>query len=141
MQHLTDTGARVFILNVNVPDETAPKSATFIKTDVTSWTDLRAAFKQAGHVDIAIANAGISEEQPYFEDQLDDKGELLEPKFQVLDVNFKGVVMFTKLAVSYMCQESTGGSIFITARATAYAPEQNLPVYSATKLGVSPCSY
>lgn len=87
-------------------------------------------------MDIAIANAGASEEQPYFEDEFDDAGELVEPKFNVLDVNFRGVVMFVKLAVSYMRRQKNGGSIVVTASATAYAPEQNLPVYSATKLGV-----
>ena len=49
----------------------------------------------------------------------------------------KGVIMFVKLAVSYMRRQGNGGSVVLTASATAYAPEQNLPVYSATKLGVS----
>lgn len=113
-----------------------PAHSTFIKCNTTSWSDLKKAFQQAGHVDIAIANAGVSEEQAYFEDEFDDAGELVEPKFNVLDVNFRGVVLFFKLAVSYMRRQKSGGSIVVTASATAYAPEQNLPVYSATKLGV-----
>lgn len=137
---LASKGAKTFLLDLfPLPDgEPAPQKATFIKCNAASWGDLRAAFAQAGKVDIAVANAGISEEQPYFVDEYDEAGQLLEPKFGVLDVNFKGVVMFVKLAVSYMRKQgSNGGSIVVTASATAYAPEQNLPVYSATKLGVS----
>lgn len=133
---LADAGAKTFMLDIDPPAEAAPESATFIKCDVTSWADLRAAFTQADRVDIAIANAGVSEDQPYFEDRTGDDDELLEPTFRVLDVNFKGVVLFAKLAVSYMRKHGAGGSIVVTASATAYAPEQNLPVYSATKLGV-----
>ncbi|KAI0391865.1 hypothetical protein F5Y17DRAFT_478271 [Xylariaceae sp. FL0594] len=136
-------GAKTFLLDRNPPDEgeAAPEGSTFIRTDVTSWADLKAAFAQTSRVDIAVANAGVSEEQPYFEDVLDEQGELREPGFAVVDVNFKGTVMFVKLAVAHMRRRSTrqegeGGSIVLTTSATAYAPEQNLPVYSAVKLGV-----
>ncbi|KAI1267666.1 hypothetical protein F5Y18DRAFT_443422 [Xylariaceae sp. FL1019] len=130
-------GAKTFLLDRNSPDDGgAPKDSIFIRTDVTSWTELKAAFAQIGHVDIAVANAGVSEEQPFFEDTFDEEGELEEPGFAVVDVNFKGSVLFTKLAVSYMRRQGNGGSIVITASATSYAPEQNLPVYSAIKSGV-----
>ncbi|KAH7113717.1 hypothetical protein B0J11DRAFT_553783 [Dendryphion nanum] len=130
-------GAKIFLFDRNPPDDgEAPEESTFIRADVTSWAELKAAFAQAGHFDIAVANAGISEEQPYFEDIFDEQGELKEPGFGVVDVNFKGTVMFTKLAVSYMRRQGKGGSIVITASATGYAPEQNLPVYSAIKSGL-----
>lgn len=136
MKILAAKGAKAYILDLNEPEDGVPPGVTFIKCSTTSWSDLKSAYKQAGHVDIAIANAGVSEEQNYFEDHLDDAGELIEPKLNVIDVNFRGVLMFTKLAVSYMRRQNSGGSIVITASATAYAPEQNLPVYSAIKLGV-----
>jgi NAD(P)-dependent dehydrogenase (short-subunit alcohol dehydrogenase family) len=154
-------GARVFVLDLHPPDKTTvplppsgeqplPASATFVRCDTTSWTDLKAAFGLAlaqggtGRIDIAIANAGVSEEYDYFADTYDDKGELLEPSFGVLDVNFRGVVNFVKLAVSQMRRQrreaiggsNAGGSIVITSSATAYAPEHNLPVYSASKSAV-----
>ncbi|KAI3337965.1 short chain dehydrogenase reductase [Ustulina deusta] len=109
---------------------------------VSKWDELRAAFQkcvsESGHIDIAIANAGVSEEYDYFEDREDENGELLEPPFGVIDVNFRSVVNFVKLAVSQMRKQKraaslTGGSIVITSSATAYTPEQNLPVYSASK--------
>ncbi|KAL9628322.1 MAG: hypothetical protein Q9164_007319, partial [Protoblastenia rupestris] len=133
---LAAKGAKTYILDLNEPEDSAPTGVTFIKCSTTSWSDLKNAYKQAGHVDIAIANAGVSEEQNYFEDDFDNAGELIEPKYNVIDVNIRGVLMFTKLAVSYMRRQNSGGSIVVTASATAFAPEQNLPVYSATKLGV-----
>jgi NAD(P)-dependent dehydrogenase (short-subunit alcohol dehydrogenase family) len=131
-------GAKTFLLDRGPPEDgEAPRDSTFIHADVTSWIELKAAFAEVGHVDIAVANAGVSEEQPYFEDSFDEQGELKEPGFAVVDVNFKGTVMFTKLAVSYMRRQGKGGSIVITTSATGYAPEQNLPVYSATKSGLA----
>ena len=130
-------GAKAFILDLAPPTSGTPSNATFIKCDITSWQDLKAAFKEAGKVDIAIANASVSEEQDYFEDVYDQAGELAEPKYEVIEVNYRGVLNFVKLAISYMRKQGKGGSIVITSSATAYSPEQSLPVYSATKLAVS----
>ena len=136
MRILAAKCAKTYILDLNEPEDTLPPGVAFIKCSTTSWSDLKNAYKQAGHVDIAIANAGVSEEQDYFEDLLDGASELIEPKYNVIDVKFRGVLMFCKLAVSYTRRQKSGSSIVVTASATAYAPEQNLPVYSATKLGV-----
>jgi NAD(P)-dependent dehydrogenase (short-subunit alcohol dehydrogenase family) len=136
-QTLSSRGATVHILDLNPPDDGTPANATFTACDVSSWPALRAAFATVGKVDIAIANAGISENQSFFEDRFDEDGQLAEPDLKVVDVNYKAVVNFTKLAVHNMRTHGTKGSIVITASATAYAPEQNLPVYSGTKLGVS----
>ena len=137
---LTSKGAKAFILDLAPPnDGLIPAGATFIRCDTTSWSDLQAAYKQVQHVDIAIANAGVSEEHDYFQDRFDESsGELLEPRYRVIDVNFRGVLSFVKLAISHMRRQGadTGGSIVVTSSATAYAPEQSLPVYSATKLAV-----
>ncbi|KAI0390648.1 hypothetical protein F5Y17DRAFT_49232 [Xylariaceae sp. FL0594] len=150
-------GARVYILDLRPPHaETIPKpvagepvlpdGATFIACDVTRWAELRAGFEQCiaecQRIDIAIANAGISEEHDYFQDRLGDEGELLEPPHGVIDVNFRSVVNFVKLAVFHFRNQKRaghlrdGGSIVITSSATAYAPEHNLPVYSASKCAI-----
>ncbi|KAI0195871.1 short chain dehydrogenase reductase [Astrocystis sublimbata] len=146
-------GARVYILDLSPPDAESipkppedepvlPKTTTFIPCNVARWSDLNAAFQrciaETGRLDIAIANAGVSEEYDYFEDRRDVEGELLEPAFGVIDVNFRSVVSFVKLAVSHIRKQREagilgGGSIVITSSATAYAPEHNLPVYSASK--------
>ncbi|KAK3324435.1 hypothetical protein B0T19DRAFT_230499 [Cercophora scortea] len=149
---LSRKGARVYMLDLSPPEtdtipvahageSVIPAGTTFIACNVSKWAELRAAFTRCvaehGRIDIAIANAGVSEEFDYFEDRLGDDGELLEPPFGVVDVNFRGVVDCVKLAVSQMRKQKAasgiGGSIVITASATAYAPEHNLPVYSATK--------
>lgn len=109
----------------------------FHECDVTSWKQLTSVFKKIPHVDIAVANAGVSEEVNYFEDVFDEAGELLEPQYSVLEVNVRSTINFIKLALSKFSKQGPGGSLVITTSATAYSPEQSLPIYSATKLAVS----
>ncbi|KAI9739469.1 MAG: Short-chain dehydrogenase/reductase prx4 [Claussenomyces sp. TS43310] len=130
---LVSKGAKVYALDLNPPDEPLPYGALYVKCNTASWSELVQSFKQAGHVDIAIANAGVSETVNHFEDQLSEEGELQEPTTSIIDVNYRGVLSFVKLALHYMRRQGKGGSIVITVSATAYAPEQSLPVYSATK--------
>ena len=86
---------------------------------------------------MAFANAGVSEETDYFQDTHDKDGLLQESRYGVIDVNYRAVLNVIKLSLSAMRRQGTGGSIVLTTSATAYAPEQSLPVYSATKLAVS----
>lgn len=84
-----------------------------------------------------FANAGVSEEANYFDDSFDQDGMLEEPRYGIMGVNFYGVLNTVKLAYSSMRKNNITGSIVITTSATAYSPEQSLPVYSAAKLAVS----
>lgn len=129
-------GATVLDLDINPPPADRHSSIEYRPCDVSKWSDLKHAFQYAGDVDIAVSNAGVSEETDYFADTFDDKDELLEPKYRVLDVNLRAVLNFTKLALSHFRRRKHAGSIVITSSATAYAPEQSLPVYSASKLAV-----
>lgn len=136
---LSRKGAIVHVLDVSDPDGRDPV-LHFHKCDVSAWTELRAAFETIGQVDFAFANAAVTERSDYFVDMFDDAGRLCEPddSFQrVLDVNLRGVMYLVKLAWSTMRKNGTHGSIVITTSATAYAPEQSLPVYAAAKAGVS----
>ncbi|MCJ1468780.1 hypothetical protein MMC07_007410 [Pseudocyphellaria aurata] len=132
---LASKGARAHILDINPPDETLPPNVEFIKCNVTSWLELRGAFERVQNVDIAVANAGIAEKFRYFEDKFDEAGRLLEPQYDVLDVNYRSVLNFVKLSISYM-RKSSGGSIVITSSSAAYAPDYLIPVYSSTKLAL-----
>lgn len=123
------------MLDINQPDAEIP-GIHFHKCDITKWSELRAIFKEIGHIDYAFANAGRSEEADYFADQLGSDGLLAEPTYAVLDVNLRGVYNVVKLAWSQMRADKTRGSIVITTSATAFAPEQSLPVYSSGKLAV-----
>lgn len=134
---LASRGCNVHILDLSPPEVAVPENIHFTRCDVTSWSSLLAAFKAAGpRIDIAIANAGISEDSDYLADTFSEEtGELLEPPYRLIDVNYKAVLNFVKIAVSYM-RKIGGGSVVITSSATAYAPEHSLPVYSATKLAL-----
>ncbi|USP74922.1 short chain dehydrogenase reductase [Curvularia clavata] len=122
------------------PPESLPEvprgRINFRQCDITDWKSLRDNFLSFDHIDIAVANAGVSQDPDYFTDVFDDDGLLLEPKHKVMDVNFRSVLNFTKLALRQFATQPAGSSLVITASATAYAPEQSLPVYSATKLAV-----
>lgn len=129
--------ATVYILDIN-PPPMSYDGIEYLKCDITSWAKLNEAFQYVGDFDIAVSNAGVSEETDYFADTFDEKtGALVEPEYQVLDVNLRAVFNFTKLALSSFRRRKYPGSIVITSSATAYAPEQSLPVYSASKLAVS----
>ncbi|KAK1976434.1 short chain dehydrogenase reductase [Colletotrichum cereale] len=130
-------GAWVLNLDVNPPPGEEPENIEFRQCDVSRWADLAEAFRYAGNIDIAVSNAGVSEEVDYFTDSFDEiTGDLMEPEYRVLDVNLRAVANFTKLAISHFRRRGCPGSIVITSSATAYAPEQSLPVYSGSKLAL-----
>ncbi|KAL4978761.1 short chain dehydrogenase reductase [Aspergillus desertorum] len=136
---LAAKGAKVHVLDVNEPTEdehSKHSTIVFHKCNAASWVELRAKFQEIGRVDLAFANAGVSESTNYFADSFDADGGLEEPSYGVLDVNLRGVINFVKLAWSSMRANGISGSIVITTSATAYAPEQSLPVYAAGKLAL-----
>ncbi|KAK2017790.1 short chain dehydrogenase reductase [Colletotrichum eremochloae] len=126
-----DDGTRKEQLGKDVDD-----TIEFHACDITSWKQLSSVFSKIPHIDIAVANAGVSEEVDYFADIVDDAGELVEPQYSVLEVNVRATINFAKLALSKFSKQGPGGSLVITTSATAYSPEQSLPVYSATKLAL-----
>ncbi|PVH90809.1 short chain dehydrogenase reductase [Periconia macrospinosa] len=131
--------ATVHALDITLPHESDPAISPNVKhsvCDVTSWSSLLAKFNEIGHIDIAVANAGVSQGFDLSADTFSESGELLEPDYKVIDVNFRSVINFVKLALSTFRKQGKGGSIVITSSATAYSPEHSLPVYSASKLGL-----
>lgn len=108
-----------------------------MKTNVSSWDSLKAAFKVAGRVDIVVANAGILGDPNWLDDRLDETGELIKPSMSVIDVNIVGVAMCVKLAVSYMRKQGSGGSIVLVASGIVYEPGAKVPLYGASKFAVS----
>lgn len=116
---------------------------------MTDWVALRKIFVRVGHLDYVFANAGISETENFLADTLEEpcsttepstNGTVLErlrePEYPLIDVNLKGVLNVIKLAHHSFKRDTTPGSIVITSSATAYSPEQSLPVYSALKLAL-----
>ena len=106
---------------------------------------LRSIFAEVGRLDYVFANAGVSETENFLADILEDGTEkdgastmnrLKEPTYPLFEVNLRGVLNTIKLAHHSMKRFGLRGSIVITSSATAYAPEQSLPVYSAVKLAL-----
>ncbi|KAJ0271211.1 hypothetical protein Brms1b_009660 [Colletotrichum noveboracense] len=133
---LAAKGADVVILDISEPEETLPSTIRFRTCDISQWSDLRDAFADVGIIHIAVANAGQSEDGTYLTDSFDAQGNLLEPNYDVIDVNLRGTLNFVKLALHNMRSNQTKGSIVLTSSATAYLAEQSLPVYSGTKAAV-----
>ncbi|KAE8143179.1 short chain dehydrogenase reductase [Aspergillus pseudotamarii] len=114
-------------------DPSSGGSIHFRKCDITDWSCLRDTFLSFDHIDIVVANAGVSQDPDYFTDTLDESGQLKEPAHHVVDVNFRSTLNLTKLALRQFQKQGPGSSLVITASSTAYSPEQSLPIYSATK--------
>lgn len=135
---LASEGARVVIADV---DEQAGKVAAdetaglFVRTDVTSETDVAALFAAAhetyGSVDVAFNNAGIA---PPDDDSILDTG--LDAWWRVQQVNLTSVFLCCKAAIPYM-QRQGKGSIINTASFVAVMGAATSQIsYSASKGGV-----
>ncbi|KAK5694148.1 hypothetical protein LTR97_009769 [Elasticomyces elasticus] len=136
---LLSVGASVVSGDINSPP-VEHERLSFVKTNVTEWSDLVALFDLAqerhGRIDHAFANAGVSGRMDYMEDRMDDNGKLVEPNHEVLDVNLKAVINTTYLALHHLRkQEHAGGSIVLTASASSYQ-RFRVADYTAAKHGV-----
>ncbi|KAK3117312.1 hypothetical protein LTR53_001429 [Teratosphaeriaceae sp. CCFEE 6253] len=121
---LLELGATVVSGDVN-PPPVEHSQLSYVKTNVTQWSDLVALFDRAkqryGRIDHAFANAGISGRADYLADKFDDAGSLLEPNHQTFDVNIKAVVNTAYLGLHHMRhQVPAGGSIVLTASGSSF---------------------
>lgn len=101
----------------------SPRRYRFARTDVASWADLVALFKQpeaafGRPVDHVVANAGVGPRADYLSTELDAAGDLKEPSHATLDVNLKGVINTVTLAIFHLRRHPEGGSIVINASST-----------------------
>jgi NAD(P)-dependent dehydrogenase (short-subunit alcohol dehydrogenase family) len=108
--------------------------ATYCRVDVTSEADLRSAIALAeetyGGLDILHNNAGIITGQPAWPDTE------VERWSRMVDINLRGVILGTQLALPAMRKRGGGGVVNTASLAGigfGYAPN---PVYAATKGGV-----
>ncbi|XP_070564477.1 15-hydroxyprostaglandin dehydrogenase [NAD(+)]-like [Ptychodera flava] len=101
--------------------------AIYVHCDVTSNTDFQNAFKTTkanfGHVDILCNNAGILDELNWE---------------STLDINVKGVIMGTTLALDFIGAKTggTGGVVVNTSSLTGLSAFPFMPVYSTTKASI-----
>ncbi len=121
-------------LQLRPGERSSPPRAAFVRADVTSEKDVRAmiAFAEStfGGLDILHNNAGIITGPPRWPDT--------EPErwIRLLDINLRGVILGTQLALPAM-RKRGGGCIVNTASmagvGAGYPPN---PVYAASKGGV-----
>ncbi|KAI0864724.1 short chain dehydrogenase [Xylaria cubensis] len=125
---LLSLGAYVIGSDLNEPAEDAVSSSaqfSFHRANITKWQDLVGLFKKAielhGRVDHVFANAGMGPKVDYVSDiELDDNGDPKEPTSIVLDVNLKGTVNTATIAVHYIRQNPSGGSVVVNCSVTGF---------------------
>ncbi|KAF5010124.1 hypothetical protein FDECE_3710 [Fusarium decemcellulare] len=143
---LTGLGAKVSFLDTNkIASENLVAELAgdvqFFHGSVLNWDDQLNIFEQTvqkyGRVDIVLANAGIGEiNEDVFVDTFDQQQKLQAPKLIVLDVNIRGPIYTTKLALSYFRRLKISGSLVLTGSAASYLDTPGIPVYNAAKHGV-----
>lgn len=84
------------------------------------------AVTQTGHLDIAIANAGIT----LFGEFLSYPADSL---FKVLQVNIGGTFFLAQAACRQMKLQGTGGALLFTSSVTGHQAHKDLAAYSMTK--------
>ncbi|EME42794.1 hypothetical protein DOTSEDRAFT_173222 [Dothistroma septosporum NZE10] len=136
---LLANGAHVVSGDMNDPPSTHP-NLTFQRTNVTSWSDLKSLFNLAKskhpRIDHVFSNAGIAGRADYLSDIYDEAGELQEPTNATYDINLKGMINTSYLALHHMRHQTPpGGSIVCTASGSSF---QHFAVwdYTTTKHGV-----
>lgn len=141
-KRLAEAGANVVI--VDLDREAGNKAAadiasagfvaSFIETDVLSAESINASIEFAkktyGAIDILVNNAGIYPNMPVMSMDV----AVFE---KIIDVNLRGVFLFSKAAASVMIQQGKGGNIINISSIDSLHPSAiGLAAYDASKHGV-----
>lgn len=87
---------------------------------------VKAAMSQFKHIDIVIANAGITLYGDFFTYKAEDF-------YRVLKVNLGGTFFLVQAASNQMKQQGTGGSVLLMSSVTGHQAHKNLAVYGMSK--------
>lgn len=109
---------------------TVPNEPLFVQGDVTSPSDVEAAFAQAverfGSVDVVFNGAGLNLFKPI--------AEITEADYdRTMAVNVKGTFLCCQRAIAQMLKQPTRGVIVNVASNFAFVAEPTASVYCATK--------
>jgi len=121
-------------LQLRPGERSSPPRAAFVRADVTSEADVRAmiAFAEStyGGLDILHNNAGILTGPPRWPDT--------EPErwMRMLDINLKGVILGTQLAIPVLRKRGGGAIVNTASLAGIGAGFPPNPLYAASKGGV-----
>lgn len=116
--------------------------AQFYHTDVADYYSQASTFSQVfdqyGRIDALCANAGIVDRSSIYILNHKDSNEIPPaPDMSTTEVDFKGVVYGTQLAVHFMRKNPTpGGVIVATASIAAVHPHPSYPEYNGAKAAV-----
>ncbi|KAI9722544.1 MAG: hypothetical protein M1828_004539 [Chrysothrix sp. TS-e1954] len=143
--------AGAFVVFGDVAEEAGEKlaaslgkdKATFVKTNVTSYADhvnlFKTALQKHGHVDHAVPVAGIGAKETWFSSQLSVDDVEKADSDLMLDINLKGVLYFTRVALPYLrhhAKDDKQKSITLISSVTGFLDAPHIPLYSITKHGV-----
>lgn len=137
--HLAQEGAHVILNDVDealavdaarsISDETNGHCMALAgdSSDVTFIQKMvHTAVEEFGHLDIAIANAGITLYGDFFT-------YAPESFFRVMQVNLGGTFFLAQHAANQMKQQQSGGSLLFTSSVTGHQAHKNLAAYGMSK--------
>ncbi|KAK8035712.1 hypothetical protein PG991_001785 [Apiospora marii] len=152
---LADLGAKIVFGDIQDPDklpaDASSPHVTFVRTDVTDYASVLHLFKQAwqlhGRIDYAVSNAAVVEASKLFATGDDDAAIEEPPPTLILDVNLKGSVFFTRVAVHFLRKSlvhhgkdgdgaQKDASILLVGSIASLGEFPGLFQYSATKQGI-----
>ncbi|KAK5174033.1 uncharacterized protein LTR77_001113 [Saxophila tyrrhenica] len=115
----------------------------FVQIDVSKYADnirlFRTALDKYGRVDHAFAIAGVIEKGKWFDPGLTVETVEKEETMGTMDVNFKGVAFFTRIAVPYLKHDRKEGedrSIVLISSAAGVRDSPGLFMYQCSKHAV-----
>lgn len=120
-------------------------SLDFVRTDATSYSDnynlFRFALSKYGHVDHAIANAGLLEQPGWFDPRLGLEGVEKMPPTKTFEVNFTGVLYFANIACTFLAHGNNEASrrdksLTLLSSVAGFKETPGLFVYQASKHAV-----
>lgn len=126
-----------------------PEDATarFIAADVSSYEEQASMFRQVrqlwGRIDALCANAGIVDTSSVYVYDWKKSNKGVDeippaPDLSCVDIDYKGVVYGTQLAIHFMRHNPhPGGRIVVTSSIAAIFPHQSYPVYCGAKAAVN----
>ncbi|CAG9956048.1 unnamed protein product [Clonostachys rosea f. rosea IK726] len=130
-EDLASQGWQVAMADIKENDQLSSRlgeNASYHYCNVADYDSQAQCFQSAwdkyGRLDALCANAGIERIPP-------------KPDLLCTDVDYKGVVYGTQLAIHFMRKnQSPGGSIVVTASAAAVTPHETYPEYDGAKAAV-----
>jgi len=148
-------GAKVVIADLSFAEKAAGELISslssrviFVPTDILDWSSMLSLFAQTkqkfGSVEFVVANAGLMETKHFFDMEVDEKGELKEPKeaYKVIDVNLKGTMNTLRLAMHNMSKnrpnlpDGSRGSVILVSSTSGYFGGTSVVSYVSSKHGV-----